>query len=91
MVAFVDEHRSRWPVAAMCEAIELAKRTYYAANARPPSARDLTHAVHKVQIQRVVAGDITYASTWQGWLYIAFVLDVYSRAIVGWQIACPWP
>ena len=29
----------------------------------------------------------TYASTWQGWLYVAFVLDVYSRAIVGWQIA----
>ena len=28
----------------------------------------------------------TYASTGQGWLYVAFVLDVYSRAIVGWQI-----
>ena len=31
--------------------------------------------------------DITYVSTWEGWLYVAFVLDVYSRAIVGWQIA----
>nr|MDQ3344530.1 IS3 family transposase [Actinomycetota bacterium] len=31
--------------------------------------------------------DITYASTWQGWLYVSFILDVYSRAIVGWQIA----
>ncbi len=31
--------------------------------------------------------DITYASTWEGWLYVAFVLDVHSRAIVGWQIA----
>lgn len=31
--------------------------------------------------------DITYASTWEGWLYVAFILDVYSRAIVGWQIA----
>jgi transposase InsO family protein len=31
--------------------------------------------------------DITYASTCVGWLYVAFVLDVYSRAIVGWQIA----
>ncbi len=31
--------------------------------------------------------DITYASTWQGWLYVAFILDVFSRAIVGWQIA----
>jgi putative transposase len=31
--------------------------------------------------------DITYVSTWEGWLYVAFVLDVYSRMIVGWQIA----
>ncbi len=31
--------------------------------------------------------DITYASTWQGWLYVSFILDAYSRAIVGWQIA----
>ena len=29
----------------------------------------------------------TYVSTWDGWLYVAFVLDVYSRMIVGWQIA----
>jgi transposase InsO family protein len=26
-------------------------------------------------------------STLEGWLFVAFVLDVYSRAIVGWQIA----
>jgi putative transposase len=31
--------------------------------------------------------DITYCSTWQGWLYVAFVLDVHSRMIVGWQLA----
>ena len=31
--------------------------------------------------------DITYASTWEGWLYVAFILDVYSRVIIGWQIA----
>jgi len=31
--------------------------------------------------------DITYCSTWEGWLYVAFVLDVYARVIVGWQIA----
>ena len=29
--------------------------------------------------------DFTYCSTWQGWLYVAFVLDVYSRRIVGWS------
>ena len=31
--------------------------------------------------------DITYCSTLEGWLYVAFVLDVYSRQIVGWQVA----
>jgi putative transposase len=25
-------------------------------------------------------------STWEVWLYVAFVLDVHSRMIVGWQI-----
>jgi putative transposase len=31
--------------------------------------------------------DITYCSTWDGWLYAAFIIDVFSRTIVGWQIA----
>jgi transposase InsO family protein len=25
--------------------------------------------------------------TWEGWLYIAFILDVFSRLLVGWQLA----
>jgi putative transposase len=28
--------------------------------------------------------DITYIRTWQGWLYLAVVMDLYSRMIVGW-------
>lgn len=31
--------------------------------------------------------DITYVPTWQGFVYVAFVLDVFSRMIVGWQTA----
>jgi putative transposase len=31
--------------------------------------------------------DFTYVSTWTGWAYVAFVFDVYSRAIVGWTAA----
>ena len=27
--------------------------------------------------------DFTYVSTWQGWQYVAFVIDVYARRIVG--------
>jgi len=31
--------------------------------------------------------DITYLRTWNGFLYLAFVLDCFSRTIVGWQLA----
>ena len=30
--------------------------------------------------------DITYIRTWQGWLYLAVVLDLHSRAVVGWSM-----
>lgn len=29
--------------------------------------------------------DITYVRTWEGWLYLAVVMDLYSRRIVGWS------
>jgi len=31
--------------------------------------------------------DFTYVSTWQGWLYVALVIDVFARYIVGWQVS----
>jgi putative transposase len=31
--------------------------------------------------------DFTYVSTWQGFVYVAFVIDVYSRYIVGWRVS----
>ena len=31
--------------------------------------------------------DITYVPTWAGWLYLAVVLDVWSRRVVGWAMA----
>lgn len=30
--------------------------------------------------------DITYIRTWQGWLYLAVVMDLFSRKIVGWSV-----
>lgn len=35
----------------------------------------------------VWASDITYVRTWQGWLYLAVIIDLYSRRIVGWAAA----
>ena len=34
-----------------------------------------------------IVSDFTYVSTWQGWLYVAFVIDVFARRIVGWRVS----
>ena len=33
-----------------------------------------------------MVGDITYISTWAGWVYLATVIDCYTKAVVGWAI-----
>ena len=35
---------------------------------------------------RLWVADITYCRTWEGWLYLAAVLDCHSRRVVGWSI-----
>lgn len=36
---------------------------------------------------RKLVGDITYIRTWEGWLYLATVLDCYSKKVVGYAMA----
>ena len=36
---------------------------------------------------RLWVADLTYVKTHSGWVYAAFVIDVYSRMVVGWQIS----
>jgi putative transposase len=36
---------------------------------------------------RIWVADITYLRTWEGWLYLVAVQDLYSRRIVGWSMA----
>jgi putative transposase len=38
-------------------------------------------------VNRLWCADITYIRTWEGWLYLASVMDCFSRRIVGWAIA----
>jgi len=38
-------------------------------------------------LNAVWVGDITYLRTWQGWLYLATVIDAHSRRVIGWAIA----
>jgi transposase InsO family protein len=48
-------------------------------------ARDFKPANH--QLNRVWAGDITYIRTWEGWAYLATVIDLASRRVVGFSLA----
>ena len=162
MIAYIDAHRGRFGVEPICEVLQVAPSTYYAAKSRPPSARavsdavlmplllalwirnysvygrrKLTGAAHRAgldigrdQVARLMrqldirgasraktrfttksdptavrapdllkrdfsalrpnqtwVADFTYCSTWSGIVYIAFVIDVFSRRIVGWKAA----
>ena len=35
---------------------------------------------------QISVSDFTYVSTWQCWLYVAFLIDVYARRILGWRV-----
>ena len=39
------------------------------------------------EIDRRYVGDITYVATWEGWAYLATVIDLASRRVVGWALA----
>jgi transposase InsO family protein len=55
------------------------------AAARPADLveRDFT-ATHPNQLW---VADLTYVATWAGFVYVAFVIDVFSRMIVGWRVS----
>jgi putative transposase len=52
-------------------------------------ARDLIqrHFGPCEELDRRYVGDITYISTWEGWAYLATVIDLASRRVVGWAVA----
>ena len=163
IVDYIDAHKKEFGgVEPICEALQVAPSTYYAARSRPPSARSLSdaatavliaavhaenygvygarkvhaqlvrdgHLVARCTVERLMRGaglrgvsrakgprttigrpgpdhrpdlversfrasapdrlwvaDITYCRTFAGWVYAAFVLDVFSRRVVGWQLS----
>ena len=53
-----------------------------------PSPRDLVNRQFRAERpNQLWVSDFTYVSTWQGWLYVAFVIDVFARRIVGWRVS----
>jgi putative transposase len=162
MVKFIDENRDDFGVEPICETLQVASSTYYAAKKRPLSARAIRDAVmmpillalwisnrkvygaHKLwkaarrvghdigrdqtarlmrrldirgvsrsrrvrttrsddeatrppdlvdrdftadRPNRLWVTDLTFVSTWQGVAYVCFIVDAFSRRIVGWRVA----
>lgn len=64
------------------------KRTTIADEAAVERARDLLQRdFTATRPDEKWVADLTYVRTWNGFIYLAFILDCYSRMIVGWQLA----
>ena len=54
------------------------------------AARPLDHVNRQFQASRpneLWVADFTYVATWAGFVYVAFVIDVFARRIIGWRVA----
>jgi putative transposase len=63
------------------------KRTTYADAAAPCPLDRVNRRFVAERPNQLWVSDFTYVSTWQGFVYVAFVIDVYSRFIVGWRVS----
>lgn len=63
------------------------RRTTEADPSLPVTENLLNRRFHRSAPDRAWVTDITYLRTEQGWLYLAVVLDLFSRRVVGWSMA----
>jgi len=69
------------------------KRRWKRTTIADPAAEEAADLVKRafgpdvIELDRTYVGDITYIWTWEGWAYLASVIDLASRRVVGWQIA----
>jgi transposase InsO family protein len=61
------------------------KRTTMADDAAPRPADLVNRNFVAVRPNQLWVADLTYVATWHGFVYVAFVIDAFSRAIVGWR------
>jgi putative transposase len=62
-------------------------RTPWSEAATPRPADRVQRQFHADRPDALWVADYTYASTWQGFVYVAFVVDVFARRIVGWRVS----
>jgi putative transposase len=62
------------------------RSAYAARHSEPPAPNLLDRCFTANALDRVWATDITFVPTREGWLYVAVVIDLYSRRVVGWAM-----
>lgn len=87
------DHRDEFRVVKMCQVFGVSRSGYYAWLKRPKSPQNnrkkqLIKQIRNVYLQsnQIWMLDTTYIHTEEGWLYLASIMDLYTRKIVGWHI-----
>jgi putative transposase len=62
-------------------------RTTFSDKAAPCPLDHVNRQFHAPAPNRLWVSDFTYVATWAGMVYVAFVIDVYARYIVGWRVS----
>ena len=70
----------------MAKAARKFKATTYSRHRLPVQPNHLQQDFHADQPNRKWVGDITYIATHEGWLYLAVVIDLFSRQVIGWSM-----
>ena len=96
---FIQEHHGQFQKSVMFRVLEVSSSAYHRWKTRPASQRErqkqglvahINEIFHdsdrRYGSPRTWAGDITYVPTAQGWLYLAVVMDLKSRKVVGWSM-----
>jgi len=71
--AFIQRHRRVWPISVQCRVLRVSVAGYH---------EHLTVA----KPNQVWVGDLTYIPTDEGWLFLAVVIDLFNRQVVGWSL-----
>jgi transposase InsO family protein len=62
-------------------------RTTVSNRAAPCPLDQVNRQFHAPAPNRLWVSDFTYVATWAGFVYVAFVIDVFARYIVGWRVS----
>jgi putative transposase len=63
-----------------------AAKTTISDRARPSPADRVNRQFRVLRPNALWISDLTYVATWQGFVYVAFVIDAYARRIIGWRV-----